>query len=77
MNNRNKLRTLRDLQEEKQRVRHLIRQQEKKITGDYHSMIHSITPVRVITSVTGKIVSNAPALFTAYSLIRGFFRKKR
>ncbi len=77
MNNRNKIRNLAGLREEQNRMKRVIRQQEEKIHDDYRQMVDSITPARIIASITGKLITSAPALFTAYSVFRGMFRKKK
>jgi hypothetical protein len=71
-----RIRNMSDLRRERARVNGSIGQKEKELAGDYHQVIESITPQRVITGIAAKLVTTAPALYTAYSIFRSVFGRK-
>lgn len=77
MSAKNKIRNLKDLSREKARVRKSIREQEKIFSKDMDRIIESVSPSKIITEVAGKLLTSAPALYTAYTIIRSLFGRKK
>jgi hypothetical protein len=77
MNEKNKIRNLSDLREKTTRVRKSIRKKEKEFSDDVDRIVSSVSPVKIITEITGKLLTSAPALFTVYSILRTVFGKKK
>jgi hypothetical protein len=77
MSGKNKIRNLSDLRDETSRVRKSVGKKEKELSDDIDRIIESVSPWKLIAEISGKILSNAPALFTAYSFIKKLFSKKK
>jgi hypothetical protein len=77
MGGKNKIRNLADLSEETTRVRKSIRKKEKECSDDVNRIVASISPVKVITEIAGKILTSAPALYTVFSILRTVFGKRK
>ena len=76
MNDRNIIRNMEDLLRETKRVRNLIVSKERDLAGDYRQVIDAITPMRFITGVVSKLITTAPAIYSAYSIFRTVFGRK-
>jgi hypothetical protein len=74
---KNKIRNMSDLRLETARVRKSIKNKEHGLSYDFWQVVESVTPMRIITGITSKLVSSAPAIYTAYSIIRTLFGKKK
>ena len=75
MNEHRPIRNMKDLRRETVLLRRRIAQREQDLSDDATRLLESVTPARIITSVASKLLAGAPAIFTAYSLIRSLFRK--
>ena len=74
---KNKIRNMADLQAETSRVRKVLRYQEQGLSEDFWQMVDSITPMRIISGITGRILSSAPTILAAFQVIRTIFGKKK
>lgn len=70
------IRNLSDLRKETAEVRRKIARREQELSEDAKRMVDSVTPARILASVTSKLIASAPAIYTAWSLIRGLLRKR-
>ena len=68
---------MKDLQAETARVRKVLGYQEQGLTEDFWEVVNSITPMRIISGITGRILSSAPTILTVYQVIRTIFGKKK
>ncbi len=74
---RYKIRNISDLQHETSKVRKAISEGEQIITDDVVQVIDSVTPMRILAGITSKLLSSAPALYSAYTIFRSIFGRKK
>jgi hypothetical protein len=77
MKESNRIRNITDLRHETARVRRSIRNKEQDLSEDYLRMIESLSPLNIITGITGKLLNSAPVLYTVFTIVRSIFRKKK
>jgi hypothetical protein len=77
MSEQHKIKNISDLRLETAKARKSIENKEKDLSGDYHRIIESVTPANIITGIISKLVTSAPALYTAYSIAQSVFGRKK
>jgi hypothetical protein len=77
MNERNRIKNMSDLRVETAKLRKSIQAKEKEFSGDVRQIVESITPMNIISGITSKLVTSAPAIYTGYSILKSIFGKKR